>query len=64
MIAGVADTHTALWQLFDDKRLSATAVNLRLLGSNRRGGIFLLAALVSTGSPPATAGCCAAPVPG
>jgi hypothetical protein len=32
-----------------------TAVNLRLLGSNRRGGIFLLAALLSTGSPPATA---------
>jgi PIN domain nuclease of toxin-antitoxin system len=25
MIAGVADTHTALWHLFDDKRLSATA---------------------------------------
>lgn len=24
-IAGVADTHTALWHLFDDKRLSATA---------------------------------------
>ena len=27
-----------------------TFVNLRLLGSNRRGGIFLLAALLSTGS--------------
>lgn len=25
MIAGVADTHTALWHLFDDKRLSASA---------------------------------------
>jgi PIN domain nuclease of toxin-antitoxin system len=25
MIAGVADTHTALWHLFDDPRLSATA---------------------------------------
>ncbi|MFZ0803954.1 MAG: PIN domain-containing protein [Terriglobales bacterium] len=25
MIAGVADTHTALWHLFADKRLSATA---------------------------------------
>src|SRR5215472_3286337 len=25
MIAGVADTHTALWYLFDDERLSATA---------------------------------------
>jgi PIN domain nuclease of toxin-antitoxin system len=25
MIAGVADTHTALWSLFDDKRLSAAA---------------------------------------
>lgn len=25
MIAGVADTHTALWHLFGDKRLSATA---------------------------------------
>src|ERR1700677_4146032 len=25
MIAGVADTHTALWHLFDDKRLSAAA---------------------------------------
>jgi len=25
MIAGVADTHTALWHLFDDKRLSTTA---------------------------------------
>ena len=25
MIAGVADTHTALWYLFDDIRLSATA---------------------------------------
>jgi hypothetical protein len=37
-----------------------TFVNLRLLGSNRRGGIFLLAALVSTGSRTATAGCCAA----
>jgi PIN domain nuclease of toxin-antitoxin system len=24
-IAGVADTHTALWHLFDDKRLSAAA---------------------------------------
>ncbi len=25
MIAGVADTHAALWHLFDDARLSATA---------------------------------------
>lgn len=25
MIAGVADTHTALWHLFDDARLSAAA---------------------------------------
>jgi PIN domain nuclease of toxin-antitoxin system len=25
MIAGVADTHTALWHLFDDKRLSSAA---------------------------------------
>jgi PIN domain nuclease of toxin-antitoxin system len=25
MIAGVADTHTALWHLFDDARLSAGA---------------------------------------
>jgi PIN domain nuclease of toxin-antitoxin system len=25
MIAGVADTYTALWHLFDDKRLSAAA---------------------------------------
>ncbi len=25
MIAAVADTHTALWHLFDDKRLSAAA---------------------------------------
>jgi PIN domain nuclease of toxin-antitoxin system len=25
MIAGVADTHTALWHLFGDKRLSAAA---------------------------------------
>src|ERR1035438_9730140 len=25
MIAAVADTHTALWHLFDDARLSATA---------------------------------------
>lgn len=25
MIAGVADTHTALWHLFDDARLSASA---------------------------------------
>jgi len=25
MIAGVADTHTALWHLFDDKSLSAAA---------------------------------------
>ena len=24
-IAGVADTHTALWYLYDDKRLSATS---------------------------------------
>lgn len=32
-----------------------TFVNLRLLHSNRRGGIFLLAALLSTSSPPATA---------
>ena len=32
-----------------------TPVNLRLPDSNRREGIFLLAALVSTGSPPATA---------
>ena len=30
-----------------------TPVNLRLLGSNPRGGIFLLAALVSTSSPTA-----------
>jgi starvation-inducible DNA-binding protein len=30
MIAGVADTHTALWHLFDDKRLSA-ADQLHLL---------------------------------
>jgi PIN domain nuclease of toxin-antitoxin system len=27
MIAGVADTHAALWHLFDDKRLSATAAD-------------------------------------
>jgi PIN domain nuclease of toxin-antitoxin system len=25
MIAGVADTHTVLWYLFDDERLSAAA---------------------------------------
>ncbi|MBY0507533.1 MAG: hypothetical protein K2X03_26705 [Bryobacteraceae bacterium] len=25
MIAGVADTHTAIWHLFDDVRLSKTA---------------------------------------
>lgn len=25
MIAGVADTHTAIWYLFDDKRLSSSA---------------------------------------
>ena len=25
MIAAVADTHTALWHLFDDKRLSTDA---------------------------------------
>lgn len=25
MIAGVADTHTALWHLFDDARLSGAA---------------------------------------
>jgi PIN domain nuclease of toxin-antitoxin system len=25
MIVGVADTHTAVWHLFDDKRLSITA---------------------------------------
>jgi len=25
MIAGVAETHTALWHLFDDSRLSAAA---------------------------------------
>jgi PIN domain nuclease of toxin-antitoxin system len=25
MIAGVADTHTALWYLFDDERLSVPA---------------------------------------
>ena len=25
ILAGVADTHTALWHLFDDKRLSAAA---------------------------------------
>ena len=25
MILGVADTHTAIWYLFDDKRLSGTA---------------------------------------
>jgi hypothetical protein len=41
-----------------------TFVNLRLLDSNRREGIFLLAASFSAGSPTATAGCCAAPVPG
>jgi PIN domain nuclease of toxin-antitoxin system len=28
MIAAVADTHTALWHLFDDKRLSADAARL------------------------------------
>jgi PIN domain nuclease of toxin-antitoxin system len=27
MIAGVADTHTALWYLFDDPRLSSAAAN-------------------------------------
>src|SRR5579871_5553273 len=27
MIAGVADTHTALWHLFDDQRLSITATD-------------------------------------
>lgn len=32
-----------------------TSFNLALPGSNRLRGIFLLAALVSTGSPPATA---------
>ena len=26
MIAGVADTHTALWHLFDDARLFAAAL--------------------------------------
>jgi hypothetical protein len=26
MIAAVADTHTALWHLFDDARLSAAAL--------------------------------------
>jgi hypothetical protein len=25
MVVGVADTHTALWHLFDDKRLSVAA---------------------------------------
>jgi PIN domain nuclease of toxin-antitoxin system len=25
MIAGIADTHTALWYLYDDRRLSAAA---------------------------------------
>ena len=25
MIAGIADTHTALWYLYDDVRLSVTA---------------------------------------
>ena len=28
MIAGVADTHTALWYLFDDERLSVPAGDL------------------------------------
>jgi hypothetical protein len=41
-----------------------TCVNLAGALQQLRGAIFLLAALVSTGSPTATAGCCAAPVPG
>jgi PIN domain nuclease of toxin-antitoxin system len=27
MVAGVADTHAALWYLFDDTRLSASAAD-------------------------------------
>src|SRR5882724_6410583 len=37
MIAGVADTHTALWYLFDDERLSVAAGNfIDLTGEARR----------------------------
>jgi hypothetical protein len=41
-----------------------TFVNLRLLGSNRPGGIFLLAALLSTGSRTVTESYRAAPFQG
>jgi hypothetical protein len=41
-----------------------TPVNLRLPGSNRLGGIFLLAASFQQVHPQQPPGCCAAPVPG
>lgn len=35
MLAAIADTHVAIWCLFDDKRLSATAGNNSSDGSVR-----------------------------
>ena len=37
MIVGAADTHAALWHLFDDERLSATAAKfMDEAGANRQ----------------------------
>lgn len=39
MIAGVADTHTALWHLFDDQRLSKPAADFIDQAAAQRQGI-------------------------
>ena len=41
MIAGVADTHTALWHLFGDPKLSRTAANFIQEAATRRRTIAL-----------------------
>lgn len=41
MIASVADTHTALWHLFDDKRLSAAAEAFINEAATARGKIAI-----------------------
>jgi hypothetical protein len=49
------ETKSPYIELSGQRNQQVTTVNLRLPDSNRPGGIFLLGALVSTSSPPATA---------
>lgn len=62
MIAGVADTHTAIWYLFDDARLSATSAAFIDAAAENGDGIAISAIslaeivyLVNKGRVPAIA---------